>query len=98
MKSILVLSLALLGHAVCAAPSEYFTVSAGPVSRTLTLALGEYAKKAPQAVVTRNGKLIKPKRLPSNLYQFREGTGQDRVVLDCITSLQNGLDLLWIET
>ncbi len=35
---------------------------------------------------------------PSNLYQFRSGTGEDRCVLDCITSLQNGADLLWIET
>ena len=26
------------------------------------------------------------------------GTGEDRCVLDCITSLQNGADLLWIET
>ncbi len=49
-------------------------------------------------VITRNGKLLRPKRLPSNLFQFREGTGVDRVVLDCITSLQNGADLLWIET
>ncbi|MFN3512090.1 MAG: isocitrate lyase [Phenylobacterium sp.] len=49
-------------------------------------------------VITRNGKLLRPKRLPSNLFQFREGTGADRCVLDCITSLQNGADLLWIET
>jgi isocitrate lyase len=49
-------------------------------------------------VISRNGKLLRPKRLPSNLYQFRPGTGEDRVVLDCITSLQNGADLLWIET
>lgn len=49
-------------------------------------------------VITREGKLLRPKRLPSNLYQFREGTGADRCVLDCITSLQNGADLLWIET
>jgi len=42
--------------------------------------------------------LLRPKRLPSNLYQFRSGTGEDRCVLDCITSLQNGADLLWIET
>ena len=49
-------------------------------------------------VITRNGKLLKPKRLPSNLYQFRSGTGEDRCVLDCITSLQNGADLIWIET
>ena len=40
----------------------------------------------------------RPKRLPSNLFQFREGTGEARCVLDCITSLQNGADLLWIET
>jgi isocitrate lyase len=49
-------------------------------------------------VIKANGKLLKPKRLPSNLFQFRKGTGEDRVVLDCITSLQNGADLLWIET
>lgn len=49
-------------------------------------------------IISRNGKLLRPKRLPSNLYQFRAGTGVDRCVLDSITSLQNGADLLWIET
>ena len=49
-------------------------------------------------VIKRDGKLLRPKRLPSNLYQFREGTGVDRVVLDCVASLENGADLLWIET
>jgi isocitrate lyase len=49
-------------------------------------------------VLNRDGKLLRPKRLPSNLFQFRKGTGEDRCVLDCITSLQNGADLLWIET
>ncbi|MGB1140364.1 MAG: isocitrate lyase, partial [Halioglobus sp.] len=49
-------------------------------------------------VLNRDGKLLRPKRLPSNLFQFRAGTGEDRCVLDCITSLQNGADLLWIET
>ncbi len=49
-------------------------------------------------VINRDGKLARPKRLASNLYQFRSGTGEDRCVLDCITSLQNGADLLWIET
>jgi len=49
-------------------------------------------------VIERDGKLMRPKRLPSNLFQFRAGTGADRCVLDCITSLQNGADLLWIET
>ena len=51
-----------------------------------------------QVFISRDGKLLAPKRLPSNLYQFRSGTGEDRCVLDCITSLQNGADLLWIET
>lgn len=51
-----------------------------------------------QVFISRDGKLLSPKRLPSNLYQFRADTGVDRVVLDCITSLQNGADLLWIET
>jgi isocitrate lyase len=49
-------------------------------------------------VLNRNGKLLRPKRLASNLFQFRPGTGEDRCVLDCITALQNGADLLWIET
>lgn len=49
-------------------------------------------------VISRNGKLLRPKRLPSNLFQFRAGSGEDRCVLDCINSLQNGADLLWIET
>ncbi|MBU6267983.1 MAG: isocitrate lyase [Sphingomonadales bacterium] len=49
-------------------------------------------------LIARDGKLVRPKRLPSNLFQFRSGTGEDRCVLDCITSLQNGADLLWIET
>jgi isocitrate lyase len=49
-------------------------------------------------LINRDGKLVRPKRLPSNLFQFRAGTGEDRCVLDSITSLQNGADLLWIET
>jgi isocitrate lyase len=49
-------------------------------------------------VVKANGKLLKPKRLASGLFQFKQGSGVDRVVLDCITALQNGADLLWIET
>jgi isocitrate lyase len=64
---------------------------------------GDYVESADDidngdVVVKANGKLLKPKRLPSGLFQFRPGTGEDRVVLDCITSLQNGADLLWIET
>ena len=51
-----------------------------------------------EILIKRDGKLHRPTRLASGLYQFREGTQIDRVVLDCITSLQNGADLLWIET
>ena len=32
------------------------------------------------------------------MIQFKPNTGVDRVVLDCVTALQNGADLLWIET
>jgi len=49
-------------------------------------------------VIERDGQLMRPKRLPSNLFQFRAGTGEDRCVLDCVTALRNGADLLWIET
>jgi isocitrate lyase len=49
-------------------------------------------------IISRDGKLLRPKRLPSNLFQFRPGTGEDRCVMDCIHALQNGADLLWIET
>ena len=64
---------------------------------------GEYIDDASQinngdVVIKSDGKLMKPKRLASGLFQFKQGTGVDRVVLDCITSLQNGADLLWIET
>lgn len=50
------------------------------------------------SVLKLDGKLVKPVRLPNGLYKFKEGSGFDRVVLDCIVSLQNGADLLWIET
>jgi isocitrate lyase len=51
-----------------------------------------------EILIKRDGKLHRPTRLASGLYQFREGTQIDRVVLDCVTSLQNGADMLWIET
>ena len=41
----------------------------------------------------RDGKLVRPKRLPSGLYQFREGTGEDRCVFDCIEAINAGADL-----
>lgn len=51
-----------------------------------------------EILIKRDGKLHRPKRLASGLYQFRPDTQIDRVVLDCVSSLQNGADLLWIET
>ena len=51
-----------------------------------------------EVLLKREGKLMRPVRLPNGLYKFKEGSNIDRVVLDCITSLQNGADLLWIET
>ncbi len=58
----------------------------------------EEAANAGDILMSQNGKLIKPHRLPNGLIRFKPDTGVDRVVLDCITSLQNGADLLWIET
>jgi len=49
-------------------------------------------------VIHRDGSLMRPKRLASGLFQFKAGTGEDRCVMDCINSLQNGADLIWIET
>ena len=49
-------------------------------------------------LINQNGKVVRPKRLPSNLYQCRKDTGEARCILDSITSLQNGADLIWIET
>ena len=49
-------------------------------------------------IIPRGDKLLRAKRLPNGLFAFKPGTGEDRCVLDCITSLQSGADLLWIET
>ena len=49
-------------------------------------------------LLKQDGELVKPTRLPNGLYKFKDNTGFDRVVLDCVTSLQHGADLLWIET
>ena len=49
-------------------------------------------------VIKQSGKLVRLQRLASGLFEFRKGTGEDRVVMDCIASLKNGADLLWIET
>jgi isocitrate lyase len=54
--------------------------------------------KQDDVLLKRDGKLVRPVRLQNGLYKFKEGSNIDRVVLDCITSLQNGADLLWIET
>lgn len=46
-----------------------------------------------------DGTLVKPLRLPNGLYKFRDGTGEERVIEDCISSLtEGGADMVWIET
>lgn len=57
-----------------------------------------YDAEEDDVFLKRDGKLVRPVRLPNGLYKFKEGSNIDRVVLDCVTSLQNGADLLWIET
>ena len=53
----------------------------------------------PGEMALRQGdRLFKPARLANGLFRFKAGSGVDRVVLDCITSMQHGADLLWIET
>lgn len=54
--------------------------------------------KEDDVLIKREGKLVRPRRLENGLYKFKQNSNIDRVVLDCITSLQNGADLLWIET
>ena len=49
-------------------------------------------------VIKQDGKLVKPVRLPNGLVRFKDGSGADRCVLDGITALRNGADMLWIET
>jgi isocitrate lyase len=62
-----------------------------PISDTSSLTDGDLA-------FMQNGQLVKPVRLANGLFAFKDGSGEDRVVLDCVTSLENGADLLWIET
>ncbi len=48
-------------------------------------------------IMKRDGKLVRLKRLPFNLFQFHEDTGANRCVMDLIASLEAGSALLWIE-
>jgi isocitrate lyase len=54
--------------------------------------------KSGDMVIRQGETLLKPTRLPNGLVRFKPNTGEERVILDCITSLQQGADLLWIET
>jgi len=52
-----------------------------------------------EVALMQDGKIVRPVRLPNGLYKFKDGTGEDRVVEDCISSLtEGGADMLWIET
>lgn len=59
---------------------------------------GDLALQTNDLLIHTDTGIRKLDRLPNGLFQFKEGTEVDRVVLDCITSLQYGADLLWIET
>ncbi len=52
-----------------------------------------------EVALMRDGKVTRPVRMPNGLYKFKENTGRERVIEDCISSLtEGGADLLWIET
>nr|WP_070959769.1 isocitrate lyase [Hyphomonas sp. Mor2] len=52
-----------------------------------------------EVALMRDGKVTRPIRMPNGLYKFKENTGRERVIEDCISSLtEGGADLLWIET
>jgi isocitrate lyase len=48
-------------------------------------------------IIKRDGKLLRQAPAEQPVPVPRR-SGEERCVLDCITSLQNGADLLWIET
>ena len=52
-----------------------------------------------EVALMRDGKVVRPIRMPNGLYKFKDNTGRERVIEDCISSLtEGGADLLWIET
>jgi len=52
-----------------------------------------------EVALMRDGKVTRPVRMPNGLYKFKDNTGRERVIEDCISSLtEGGADLLWIET
>ncbi len=63
----------------------------------------EITEAAPMAegelALYRDGRFVRPLRASNGLYLFKENTGRQRVVEDCVASLTlGGADLLWIET
>jgi isocitrate lyase len=52
-----------------------------------------------ELALVQDGKFVRPVRMPNGLFAFQENTGRQRVIEDCIASLNDGgADLLWIET
>ncbi|MFC3228376.1 isocitrate lyase [Marinibaculum pumilum] len=52
-----------------------------------------------EMAIWRDGRFVRPVRLPNGLFAFQDDTGRQRVIEDCIASLTiGGADLLWIET
>ncbi|AXC49026.1 isocitrate lyase [Paracoccus suum] len=63
-----------------------------PITDAAPLREGELA-------IVKDGALARPVRMPNGLFAFQEGTGRQRVIEDCISSLrEGGADLVWIET
>lgn len=61
--------------------------------------INDASEIGPSDIVIKQGdQLVAVSRLASGLFEFKKDTGEDRVVMDCIASLRNGADLLWIET
>jgi Isocitrate lyase len=46
--------------------------------------LNDENMKHGDVMINRKGKIVRPKRLPSNLYQFKKGTGEARCILDSL--------------
>jgi len=50
-------------------------------------------------VLYQDGQYVRPSRLANGLFEFKENTGRERVIEDCISSLTyGGADMVWIET
>ena len=60
---------------------------------------GDNPLREGEMAIWQNGALVRPARMPNDLFSFREGSGRARVIEDCVASLRDGdADMIWIET